>query len=132
MLARKRNSLSLYASGIFRLERLKDVEIRSQSLRLVQVLNVRSSPVKAQAIRVLDSTRIDTALGEDRLMLGGKVLPHHGDHTNIGKVACSQGKVCSRATQAIGYRSAWSFDAVECDRSYDKYGQRKSFFLRVE
>ena len=83
--------------------------------------------MKAEAVGSLQPAGIDAATGKDRLVLLGEVFPHHSDHAHIGEVAGSKRKVRGRAAKAVLHSSTGSFNAVECDRSYDQNGHQASF-----
>ena len=76
--------------GNLGLERREHVQLGVVRLGLVQVLEIRTLPEEALARGVLNAARVDVARLEDGLLLGPKVLAHHGDHAHIGKEAGRQ------------------------------------------
>ena len=70
--------------GNFGDEVFKDVEVGEFGLRLVDVFAVLASPVEGFAMGVLDAARVNAARGEDGFVLGGEVVSHDADDTDIG------------------------------------------------
>ena len=91
-------------AGNLRLERLEDIQVGAQRLRLVQVARSTSRSSESSARCALDATRIDAAPRKHRLMLGQKIFADHRDHAHIGEVAGRQRKMRRRTAQAVVHR----------------------------
>ena len=71
--------------GNLGLELLEHVQLREVGLRFVQVVGVVAAPAEGLAGRALNAARIDAAFLQNILMLGAKIVAHHGDHAHFVK-----------------------------------------------
>ncbi len=60
-------------------------------------------------------------------MFGGEVFADHGNHADLGEVACGQREISCRAAKAPVAPALRRLDAVKCNTAYYQNGH--GFFL---
>src|SRR5438094_7227066 len=71
-----------------RLKAGKDIQVRVERVRHIQIVFVTTEPTKCLSIRnALKVRSIDVVTREDLIFLRTEVAPHDADYSNIGKEA---------------------------------------------
>src|SRR6266567_2358662 len=76
--------------------------------------------MEGEAFAVFDTASIDTACGENGFVFGREILADDGDDANIGKKACGEREVGSRATNDLFTHARRRFQRIKGDRANDR------------
>ena len=95
MLPRNRNFESAYSAGICGWKRSNTFKSVKVGFRFVQVVEILSAPAKSFSFGMLDASDIDLSFFENIFVLGGEVIAHHGDDSDLREIAGGQRKICT-------------------------------------
>src|SRR6185437_381785 len=98
-----------------RLEPLENIQIRSQRVGFIEILEILSRPMETLACCPLNSLDVDAASLKYRFLLRRKILADDADDTNLGKKTGGQREVRGCSAQAAVHCSVRCTDAVKCN-----------------